>query len=99
MHDMFQHTSINLSPPLPLPLPFYTPQVAFPFVIFHDPEDAVCSFRGSLKATALAQSVDKEIQDMPNTLHDIIANDLQGCLRRMLAWLGERHRGGDDKAL
>jgi len=73
------------------------PDVCFPFVIFHDPEDQVCRFAGSLRAKALAQSKHKEVQDMPNTLHDVLANDLHGSVSRMLRWLAER--GGEHNVL
>jgi len=66
------------------------PAVTFPFVIFHDPEDKICRFAGSLQAKALAQSKHKQVQDMPGTLHDILANDLKNSIASLLRWLAER---------
>jgi len=63
--------------------------VAFPFVVFHDPDDNVTMYSGSTlllerSATAAHQ---KRLVSMPNGRHDLIINRLAFIVDETFAWI------------
>lgn len=76
------------------------PSIQYPFIIWHDPLDAITKYTGSVKAKTLSPSPSKCLKNMPDYLHDIIGNDIQTSLSECLQWLSqqeERYRGDGDR--
>ena len=55
------------------------PSLRFPFLILHDPEDAICKFSGSERLHKLAATPadDKSLVHMKGMKHDLITNCTQ----------------------
>jgi hypothetical protein len=66
--------------------------VSYPFLIMHDPCDAVTRYSGCVKfkQAASTPSVDKKLLEMQGGLHDVLANDLEGSVDTILQWMGGR---------
>lgn len=59
----------------------------FPFCILHDPGDAITFYSGCQALMAASPSKDKSLIDMPDCLHEIVANNMELALSKMLEWL------------
>ena len=66
--------------------------VSYPFLIMHDPGDAVTRYSGCVKfkQAACTPSVDKKLLEMQGGLHDVLANDLKRSVDIILQWVGDR---------
>jgi len=68
------------------------PLVHFPFLIFHDPEDHLTSFQGSLALFEQAKTPDnhKKLVVMHNSAHDLTINRLEEIAEQSLQWIQDR---------
>lgn len=68
------------------------PSMRFPFLLVHDPEDKVCSIRGSRDMLRLAATApaDKSLVEVPGSLHGLLTNDNDMILGHVLAWVSPR---------
>lgn len=63
--------------------------IRFPFIIFHDPEDAVIQYAGSLKLLheSSTPANKKHLYNMPNAKHDLFTNRLSVIVKQTLKWI------------
>jgi len=63
--------------------------IAFPFIIFHDPNDAVTQYNGSLRlVNESSTSVDKKhLYSLPNAKHDLFTNRLSVIVKKTIEWI------------
>jgi alpha-beta hydrolase superfamily lysophospholipase len=63
--------------------------ISFPFIIFHDPEDAVTQFAGSLRVlTESSTPSDKKcLYSLPDAKHDLFTNRLSVIVKKTLEWI------------
>merc|ERR1719152_438664 len=73
------------------------PSLRFPFLILHDPEDAICKFSGSERLHKLAATPadDKSLIHMKGMKHDLITNCTQKVADEATAWMLQRIGSGD----
>ena len=64
----------------------------FPFIIFHDPKDAITKFEPSAELVAKASSTDKQLIQMPGGKHDLIANESDKVVEQFTAFMLYRLR-------
>eukprot|EP00128_Syssomonas_multiformis_P018220 Colp12_sorted_trinity150504_noHs@21786 len=64
-------------------------QVAYPFMILHDPGDQVCSIDGSRNLLAQSRTAEdkKKLIEVPGYLHGVLANETEACCDYALEWM------------
>jgi len=67
-------------------------KMSYPFVVFHDPEDGICSFKGSelLFTNSATEEKDKELRKLPGGRHDLLGNMLEETTASVLEWVLKR---------
>lgn len=65
-------------------------EVAFPFVVFHDPEDKVCLYHGSETLMDVCFSCDKTLVPMPGARHGIIVTAYESFVSQATQWMRKR---------
>lgn len=67
-------------------------EINFPFIVFHDPEDKICTIEGTqrLMNESLTSVENKEFVSIANGLHGLIPNCTELVLTQMLRWMDKR---------
>ena len=64
--------------------------MTYPFIVFHDPEDAICRIKGSemlLTGSTLLPESDKKLVTVDGGRHDLITNRLQDMITQSVEWI------------
>ena len=67
--------------------------MSYPFIVFHDPDDAICRVTGSemlLTGSILLPERDKKLVPVSGGRHDLIANRLGDMTRQSVDWINTR---------
>lgn len=77
------------------------PEISFPFLVFHDPQDKVCFHSGSeqLINDSATPAEDKALVHVEGGLHDLLVNKLGLLTDKILEWIAERQEKGWDREL
>ena len=64
-------------------------KINFPFIIFHDPEDLVVLYKGSIKLMNESNTtIDKKhLYALTNAKHDLFSNRLSVIVKLTLEWI------------
>ena len=65
-------------------------QMSYPFIVFHDPHDAICRIKGSemlLTGSILVPERDKKLVPVSGGRHDLIANKLGDMTKQSVEWI------------
>ncbi|CAM9755965.1 unnamed protein product [Phaeothamnion confervicola] len=76
--------------------------VDFPFLVLHDPDDAIVSFAGTRMLVADAATPEggrkREVVEMNEELHDLLCNAYPTVVAKVLDWIDARLLAADDAA-
>jgi len=61
-----------------------------PLLVFHDPDDEITGVDGSRRLVQRAASQDKDLVECPGALHDIISNEFDVFMGKVLPWFVQR---------
>jgi len=61
-----------------------------PLLVLHDPLDQITKVDGSRRLVQVAASQDKELIERPGALHDIVSNEFDWFMGKVLPWLVQR---------
>jgi len=62
----------------------------YPWLIFHDPHDIIVMYGGSKLFYDKSPSMDKNVIDVHNGLHDLMVNEYNSIMDTTLQWIHER---------
>jgi len=65
-------------------------EVDCPLLVLHDPQDQITKVDGSRRLIQVAASKDKELVERPGALHDMISNEFDWFMGKVLPWLVQR---------
>jgi len=61
-----------------------------PLLVLHDPDDKITNVDGSRRLVQRAASKDKDLVECPGALHDIISNEFDVFMGKVLPWFVQR---------
>jgi len=64
--------------------------VECPLLVLHDPSDEIAKVDGSRRLIQVAASKDKELVECPGAMHDVISNEFDIFMGKVLPWIVQR---------